>query len=519
MSWAAGDSAAECGFDPALPVQGVDDHTVTLRLRVLDGFANLGEDRRTVAIHTDPTLRHAPIHLPGSGESSAGARRREPRRCPRHRAGRRRRFGARARRRDGRRAARFPGPHRPAADPRVTGLRERRSAAAARVGDRRRRRRRPRRRRRVEIVVASIRGRLYVFDDHGQLPRRLPGRHRPGPLAAREPQPAERHAARLRGRADAREPRRGGAAPGARDPRERARRQPVRVARRRRAGGRLPGAARGSREGLDRSRHRQGDAARGRRRARTRAKSLSSPAVGDLDGDGRPEIVVATNEEYGNELQRLRDRVEAVQDARRAARSGGHRRLLARYTGTRLRGEARRQRRRGRTLPRRLAGEGAAAHAGRAADRRNRDAGCACDHRHRRRRQRARRDLRRDRSGDAAPAERDAVARQHQRRAARARDRLPAAGLPDGARNRRVAGCAVLRCARRGRLRRHHGRRAARVRRADRRSAQAPRRRCARAAGPAPGRRLLRRGRRLRTPPAHRLESAHAAPWFPRFRA
>jgi hypothetical protein len=31
------------------------------------------------------------------------------------------------------------------------------------------------------------------------------------------------------------------------------------------------------------------------------AKSLSSPAVGDFDGDGRPEIVVATNEEYGNE--------------------------------------------------------------------------------------------------------------------------------------------------------------------------------------------------------------------------
>ena len=47
-----------------------DAHTVTLRLRVVDALGNLGEDRRTVAIHHDPTLalRAAPARR--SGESS-----------------------------------------------------------------------------------------------------------------------------------------------------------------------------------------------------------------------------------------------------------------------------------------------------------------------------------------------------------------------------------------------------------------------------------------------------------------
>ena len=35
------------------------------------------------------------------------------------------------------------------------------------------------------------------------------------------------------------------------------------------------------------------------------AKIVSSPAVGDLDGDGRPEIVIASSEEYGSEAEGL----------------------------------------------------------------------------------------------------------------------------------------------------------------------------------------------------------------------
>ncbi len=71
-NWDSGATATECGFDPTQPVAGpdVDAHTVTLRLRAVDVLGNLGEDRRTVAVHSDPTLRYAPIQLPGSGESS-----------------------------------------------------------------------------------------------------------------------------------------------------------------------------------------------------------------------------------------------------------------------------------------------------------------------------------------------------------------------------------------------------------------------------------------------------------------
>ncbi|RIL04993.1 MAG: hypothetical protein DCC71_11965 [Proteobacteria bacterium] len=300
-SWAAGESAAACGFDPAQRPPTPDANTVTLRLRVLDSFGNLGEDRRTVAIHSDATLRHAPLRLPGSAESSpaladvdrdgvldivlAGGdgsvhvydgasgdelpgfpAKTDP--LPIHAS------PAYA-------SGEVPIPHEA-----VIGA----VAADDLDGDGR-----------VEIVASTIQGRLYVFDDHG-------GRRAGFPVATDPnlslPESRNRLNDMLRGIA--------GApvladldAPGAHPALEilssaldgnlyawRADGSlvagfPVRLADRDRvsidpATGQATPLA-----GVD---------------ARSRAaKSLSSPAVGDLDGDGRPEIVVATNEEYGNE--------------------------------------------------------------------------------------------------------------------------------------------------------------------------------------------------------------------------
>ena len=275
---------------------------MTLQLRVLDGFGNLGEDRRTVAIHSDSTLRHAPIHLPGSGESS-------PALADVNRDGVLDIVQAggdgSVHVLDGATGAELPGfpahtdplpihaspayasgevplPHES-----VIGA----AAADDLDGDGR-----------VEIVVASIRGRLYVFDDHGQLRAGFPVATDPNlslpanrnPLndmlrgfagapvlanldAAGQHPALEILASALDGnlyawRADG--------APVAGFPVRLADRAKVAIDP---ATGKATPLA-----GVD-----------ARERA---AKSLSSPAVGDLDGDGRPEIVVATNEEYGNEL-------------------------------------------------------------------------------------------------------------------------------------------------------------------------------------------------------------------------
>jgi hypothetical protein len=67
--WKPAASAKKCGFDPSDPISDPDAHTVTLRLTVTDKLGNVGEDRRTVAIHTDPTLRFAPLALGASAES------------------------------------------------------------------------------------------------------------------------------------------------------------------------------------------------------------------------------------------------------------------------------------------------------------------------------------------------------------------------------------------------------------------------------------------------------------------
>ncbi|MCZ6783958.1 MAG: S8 family serine peptidase, partial [Proteobacteria bacterium] len=68
--WDPAATAASCGFDPAVPIEDPDAHAVTLRMVVTDRLGRRGEDRRTVAIHSDPTLRFPPRHLGASGEAS-----------------------------------------------------------------------------------------------------------------------------------------------------------------------------------------------------------------------------------------------------------------------------------------------------------------------------------------------------------------------------------------------------------------------------------------------------------------
>jgi Subtilase family/FG-GAP repeat len=302
VAWDASDSAAGCGFDPTLPVQGVDDHTVTLRLRVLDCFGNLGEDRRTVAIHSDPTLRYAPIHLPGSGESS-------PALADVNRDGVLDIVQAggdgSVHALDGATGAELPGfpAHTDAlpihASPAYAGgevpLPHESVIGAAAAddidGDGR-----------VEIVVASIRGHLYVFDDHGHV--------RTGFPVATDPNlslPANRNPLNdmLRGFAGA---------PVLANLDAAGQHPALEIVATALDGNLYAWHADGSPVAgfpvrlADRSKV-SIDPVTGKATplagvdAHDRAaKSLSSPAVGDLDGDGRPEIVVATNEEYGNEL-------------------------------------------------------------------------------------------------------------------------------------------------------------------------------------------------------------------------
>ncbi len=67
--WRPAETAAMCGFDPAEPILQPDAHTVTLRLRVVDALGRLGEDRRTVAIHSNPGEQWV-RRLGASGEAS-----------------------------------------------------------------------------------------------------------------------------------------------------------------------------------------------------------------------------------------------------------------------------------------------------------------------------------------------------------------------------------------------------------------------------------------------------------------
>jgi hypothetical protein len=70
--WNPAATAAACGFDPAARITGdPDSHSVQLRLLVQDSRGNVGEDRRTVAIDHDATQKFAPRWLGASGESSS----------------------------------------------------------------------------------------------------------------------------------------------------------------------------------------------------------------------------------------------------------------------------------------------------------------------------------------------------------------------------------------------------------------------------------------------------------------
>ena len=300
-AWSPAATASACGFDPATPITTPDAHTVTLRLRVVDAFGNLGEDRRTLAIHHDPSLAYV-RRFDGSGESAPALAdvNRDGVLDIVHGAG-----DGSVHVLDGATGENLPGwPARtlaiseglsagytsgpvPIPHEAVIGA----VAADDLDGDGR-----------IEIVAAGMKGRIYVFDDHGQL--------RPGFPVQTDPalsDPANRN------RLNDSDPGIVGAptladldAPGAHPALEIVHSSldghlyawradgtsvpgfPVRLADR-------------SKVSIDAATG-QATALSGVTGVRDRAaKSLSSPAVGDLDGDGRPEIVVATNEEYGDD--------------------------------------------------------------------------------------------------------------------------------------------------------------------------------------------------------------------------
>ncbi|MCI0635513.1 MAG: FG-GAP-like repeat-containing protein, partial [Actinobacteria bacterium] len=297
-TWRPAETAAACAFDPRESIDDPDAHTVTLRLRVVDRRGNLGEDRRTVAIHTDGTLARSPVEVGASVESS-------PVLVDIDRDGA---LDVAYATSDGRvhairgdtgreisgfpaRTAPVPVHPSPAYDSGEVGVPHEAILGALAAddldGDHR-----------AEIVAASIEGKLYVFDDQGNVrpgfpvatdPRFSHPRNRdplndtdPGILAAptlvdlNGDGTLEILAAAFDGHLYAWNGR-GAAVPGF----------PVRIADRSKVDIDPATGVATPKPGVD---------------AHDRAAKLAgSPAVGDLDGDGRTEIVIASNEEYGGE--------------------------------------------------------------------------------------------------------------------------------------------------------------------------------------------------------------------------
>ncbi|MBW2242031.1 MAG: VCBS repeat-containing protein [Deltaproteobacteria bacterium] len=298
--WHPAATAEVCGFDPAATIDDPDAHTVTLRLQVTDRNGLVGEDRRTVAVHTDTTLAFPVLALGSSAEGSPaladlnrdgvldivygtadgsvhawrGDSGEEltgfPVRTPALPVHRTRAY------RDGE----VPVPHEMILAA---------TAADDLDGDGR-----------VEVVVATVEGRVFVYDDHGRLRRGFPVSTDPAfsdpanrdplndtdpgifaaptlvDLDAPGPEPQlEIVVAAMDGHLYA-----------WRANGETVDGFPVRIADTTKvdidpATGHATPRAAGVQE-------------RG-------AKLIGSPAVGDLDGDGRAEILVPSNEEYGGE--------------------------------------------------------------------------------------------------------------------------------------------------------------------------------------------------------------------------
>ncbi len=75
-TWAIGGVTADCGFNAiTFPIADRDQfdeiYNVTIRVQVVDDLGNVGEDRKVVAVHSDPDLKAGfPLDLGASGESS-----------------------------------------------------------------------------------------------------------------------------------------------------------------------------------------------------------------------------------------------------------------------------------------------------------------------------------------------------------------------------------------------------------------------------------------------------------------
>ncbi len=67
--WDLSKTVTACALKPSDTVKSPNADTVTLRLQVTDSRGNVGEDRRTLALHSDQNLKFSPISFRSSAES------------------------------------------------------------------------------------------------------------------------------------------------------------------------------------------------------------------------------------------------------------------------------------------------------------------------------------------------------------------------------------------------------------------------------------------------------------------